>query len=651
MTAEPEASRLRLLDSGFCPLPLIGKQPIEKGWQKRHDPTREEIKLWSRTAPAATNTGLLTRLAPCFDIDILDEAAAAAVEDLARDRFEERGYILTRFGKRPKRCVLFRTLEPFAKSVVSFDSGERLEMLADGQQFVCFGEHPETGQDYSWTGGEPGEIRHDDLPYISAEEAFTLVDDASGLLSARFGYRLASAKAKPNGADSEEAHGQDGGDWSFSADNLIDHDRLAGLAMRLLKTGMSAGSCVNLLRAQVEALVGVDEERRQRRLAEIPGMVSSAEAKLGQEANARSRASASGLVWFGDVPPAPPAYLIGETLPETGLAIVGGQFGAAKTFIVADLAAALRVGGDFAGRPVKRQGGTLWLAAEGANELDMRVYAAIAARGGDPDARQPFARQSGAVPCLGEREALDQLKALAAQASTRMRADFDCDLALIAFDTLSAAAGFDDENSAAETQKVMTMLAALAGETGTLVLAVDHYGKIVDTGVRGSSAKSAAADAILACLGDRDPNTGSMTNRRLAIAKLRGGPTGRVVNFSLDKTDDGATCVVSWRADADPGFSDKEAKPWPKSLYVFKRAFDEALDAAGKMTVPRSGMPQVKAVDSDVVRTEFYRLYVADSGEAKKKAFRRCAQDAIERGLLCSINTGPDLGQTIFWRP
>ena len=69
---------------------------------------------------------------------------------------------------------------------------------------------------------------------------------------------------------------------------------------------------------------------------------------------------------------------------------------------------------------------------------------------------------------------------------------------------MSAAAGFDDENSAAETQKIMNVLASLARETRTLVLVIDHYGKVIDTGVRGSSAKSAAADAILACLGDRD---------------------------------------------------------------------------------------------------------------------------------------------------
>ena len=358
------------------------------------------------------------------------------------------------------------------------------------------------------------------------------------------------------------------------------------------------------------------------------------------------------LVWHGDLPPMPPSYFVDETLPETGVAILGGQFGAAKTFVGADLSAAAIAGGEFAGKLVKRTGGVLWFAAEGENEIEMRVRAAIAARGGNPDARQPFARQAGSVPSLTAKDALEQLKALAAAAAERMRKEFGLELALIVIDTLSAAAAFDDENSAAETQRVMNTLAALARETKTLVLLIDHYGKLVDTGVRGSSAKSAAADAILACLGDRDQATGATTNRRLAVAKLRAGPTGRVVPFRLEPTADSLTCTVAWNANDNP--EPAKGKAWPKTLVIFKRALDEALGSVGKTTIPRVGMPEVRAVDQEAVRAEFHRLYVAASSEknhtkAKNAAFGRAAKDAVERCLMYSINVGPDLGQTIFW--
>lgn len=187
------------------------------------------------------------------------------------------------------------------------------------------------------------------------------------------------------------------------------------------------------------------------------------------------------LIWYRDLPPTPPSYAVEETLPEIGVAILGGQYGAAKTFVGADLTAAVIVGGDFAGKPVRRKGGVLWLAAEGETEIEMRVHAAIAARGGDATKRQPFARQAGLVPCLTEEEALERLKFLAMAAAEHTRKNFNCELALIVIDTLSAAAGFDDENSASETQKVMNMLAALARETQTLVLLIDHFGKVVET--------------------------------------------------------------------------------------------------------------------------------------------------------------------------
>lgn len=355
------------------------------------------------------------------------------------------------------------------------------------------------------------------------------------------------------------------------------------------------------------------------------------------------------LIWYGDTPPTPPPYLVDETLPEIGVASIAGQWGAAKTFVGADLVSALIVGGgEFANKAVNRTGGAVWFAAEGENEIETRVKAAIGARGGDPNAKQPFARQAEGVPCLTDKDALERLRVMVKEAAAHMRKAFDRDLVAIFFDTLSAAAGFEDENSAPETQRVMNIMRALANEFKMLVVFIDHYGKVADTGIRGSSAKSGAADAILACLGDRNQETGAWSNRRMALAKLRSGSNGRIVNFSLAQTDDGETCTVAWSA-AEAVEAAPKGKPLPKSLRTLKRAFDEALGAFGKDTVPRVGMPAVKAVDREHVRAEFFRLYVADNHAAKKQAFLAGVKDAVERNILCALNVGPDLSQTILW--
>ncbi len=284
------AYRKQLQRTGFSPLPLVGKRPVQNEWQKFADPSESEIDLWPRIYPAAENTGILTKFAPALDIDILDHDAAAAVERLVRDRFEEMGAFLVRFGRSPKRAVLFFTKATFSKISVPFapmpgraepDKGEKLELLCDGQQLAVDGIHPDTHRPYSWHGGKPGEIKREDLPYLSEEDTNALVADCAALLVNNFGYRL---KGKPPRGQTPNGEGEDAGPADWNAD-YSDHDQLAAIAMKLVRSGMNPGAVKNFLRAQVSAAIGVDPDRLRRRLNEIPGMVDSAVSKLGEEAS------------------------------------------------------------------------------------------------------------------------------------------------------------------------------------------------------------------------------------------------------------------------------------------------------------------------------------------------------------------------------
>jgi len=216
--------RLALVDHGFTSLvPLIGKAPPFKSWQKIENVTRSMLEAWGKNWPRASNTGILTKHTPTLDADILNEPAAIAIEDLVRERFEERGCILPRIGKPPKRAIPFRTLDPFPKitaNLIAADgsAGEKIEFMGNGQQVVVAGIHPDTGKPYSWPLGNPTDIAREDLPYISEAEAQQLVDDIVALLCQDFGYSRAAGRPTRKGNGMPEDHA---GDWQVLVAGIL----------------------------------------------------------------------------------------------------------------------------------------------------------------------------------------------------------------------------------------------------------------------------------------------------------------------------------------------------------------------------------------------------------------------------------------------
>jgi len=93
--------RLALVDHGYTPIPVIGKKPPLKKWQETTGVCKATLEGWDRDWPNASNTGILTRLTPTIDLDLLNEPAAVAAENLIRERFDGLGCVLTRVGREP----------------------------------------------------------------------------------------------------------------------------------------------------------------------------------------------------------------------------------------------------------------------------------------------------------------------------------------------------------------------------------------------------------------------------------------------------------------------------------------------------------------------------------------------------------------------
>ena len=384
--------------------------------------------------------------------------------------------------------------------------------------------------------------------------------------------------------------------------------------------------------------------------------------KVGAGADETQQTHAAGvgeIHWHGDVDPLESRpQLINKVLPEVGCGLISGQWGTYKTFVAIDIATSAMSGVNFIDFAVIRKGGVLFIAAEGASEVPARIEAAIKAK--CPDLHPaPFAWIE-ACPALIDPHTSANLAAKAKVVADRMKAEWKLPLALIVIDTIVVSAGYTKEgqdNDTAVSQRIMSTLAELSKATGAFVLGVDHFGKAVETGTRGSSAKEGAADVVLALLGERTV-AGKVTNTRLALRKRRSGPNGQEFPFTPREIKLGAdqcgapvtSLVIDWAPEAARAAPGKD-KSWPKSLRLLQRTMMAVLADQGTDQCPFPNGPIVRAIDLEIVRSEFYKSYPADGDakqqqEARRKAFNRAIREAQDISVV-GVRTLD--GTTLVW--
>ena len=341
-------------------------------------------------------------------------------------------------------------------------------------------------------------------------------------------------------------------------------------------------------------------------------------------------------------------HLVQDVIPEVGAGLMSGQWGTFKTFVALDLSGSVMSETPFINFPVRRRSGVLFFACEGEAEVVIRLQAVVEAKCGP--GRAPFLWVEG-CPRLLDPNATKILAAMVKQAADRILAEFGLPVGLIIVDTAGDAAGYTkagDENDAVLARAVMKALATLAKEARAFVLGIEHFGKAVETGTRGSSAKEASADVVLALLGDKSIS-GAVVNTQLAIRKRRGGQNGIEFPFRTKVVDMGCdacgspitTLTIDWSASAAELTAKSPEDGWAKSLKLLRRTMMNVLADHGIDQRPFPDGPVVRAVDQEVTRVEFYRSYPASAeaepkkrADARKKAFKRAIDDAQVRGLI-----------------
>jgi hypothetical protein len=329
------------------------------------------------------------------------------------------------------------------------------------------------------------------------------------------------------------------------------------------------------------------------------------------------------FVFDGDVTVNPPRMLVKKLLPVSGIAFIGGQSSAGKTFVAVALGVALASGAQFFRHRVREQVGVLYIAAEGAGNFAARVAAAKLEAG--VKGPIPFAWTS-IVPALRTDQEIaafvNKLRAFA----QKMKQRCGVRLGAVFIDTVAACFSMQDENSNAEVSRACAIMRSIGNSIDALVLPIHHYGKDAATGLRGASAFRGAADVVISVTADIDALTGRVSNRGLAIAKARDGEQGPVAPFRLDYVklgvdedgDEFGTRVV--RADPERGQQDVAGNQAPKGIRIFDSAARKALGEHSEDVQLYKDSPKGRAVELRHVRAEFCRLYVTGETDSKLAA-------------------------------
>lgn len=170
----------KLIENGYniIPIPTGSKSPGFSGWEKTKS-TPNLLKEWLLNGHDNSGVGILTKFTPAIDLDILDKEVAELMEQWC---FENIGVTPVRIGRAPKRVLVYRTNEPFRKMktgkfVDEWEQEQEVEILGDGQQFIAYGIHKDTGQPYNWIndGSNPENIHSEELPIVTPEQCKELM--------------------------------------------------------------------------------------------------------------------------------------------------------------------------------------------------------------------------------------------------------------------------------------------------------------------------------------------------------------------------------------------------------------------------------------------------------------------------------------------
>lgn len=317
--------------------------------------------------------------------------------------------------------------------------------------------------------------------------------------------------------------------------------------------------------------------------------------------------------------PAPIRWLIKKWIQSDGLAMVFGDSGAGKTFVVLDWVLRMAAGIEsWAGLRV-RPGGVVYLAGEGHHGLKAR----IAGWKKYYQAEHLNMWISGGACDLNTTEGLSQtvseIRALEAQ-----------DIAVIVVDTLHRFLN-GDENKAVDAKTMLDSCAALQETFGCSVILVHHTGTAQDakSRARGSSSWRGALDNQILV-------TASGDGVKLEQVKQKDSELASPIYLQRTPVslpgwfDDDGQAISTIILEPDENGEKKETQKLSKAQHFGLQTYREAAEVCGLLD-KRDKFAGVRESDW---REVFYKRHESENQVTKRKAFHRVREELLEKKEL-----------------
>ena len=636
----------RIAELGYHPVPIQPgrKGPTFANWQN-YEATAETI---DRDFPAAGIViGCLHDNLGCIDIDVYDAAMSKRIADEFRRRFPDalervgqapKTAFVFRLPETPY------TVTNTGKYACDGVEGQ-VEIRTKTGQMVVYGKHPQTNMPYTWPTGDLWETPIDSLPMPGSWEIeefrdwaeMTLkqwgdVDDQAHqdhrqqAMIIDFGAYTAGHDGPPSEAAILDAlsyisplcshddwvevlmalhdyyNGSEAGlsvaqNWSaphsnYNAREVVSKWRSfkgSGVSYTTLfhHAKMNGADLSEMARKHRPAPPTPQEVLAKPAPAPTPmpeqyaPQIAMQPTPQPEEPQAKPRAA---IFWAGDARPVlSSSYLIKGWLGSEQMSVLYGPSNVGKSFFALDMAFHIAAGKDWQGCKVK-QGTVLYLATEGGNAFQNRVYALMQEHGLDNVA---LAVRAAPVDLLRPEADLKEIAGLCDEIAAEHG-----DIVLIVIDTLSRAMAGGNENGPEDMTAFINNVDALRHYSKSHAMTVHHSGKDTAQGARGHSSLRAATDTEI--------ELENIDGLRMATAtKQRDVEPKKPIAFSLkvhklgDDTDGDpvTTCTIE-AADQEDVDQAKMKKPKGKNQAAIIRAFTQMRqDGIGQPNTGGTGWP------------------------------------------------------------